>query len=37
MDRHRITTAIGETQIFARLHEAVDAVRSGALGARPER
>ena len=37
MDRHRITAAIGETQIFATLHEAVDAVRSGALGARPER
>ena len=37
MDRHRITAAIGETQIFTTLHEAVDAVRSGALGARPER
>jgi len=31
MDRHRITAAIGETQLFATLHEAVDAVRSGAL------
>jgi sulfate permease, SulP family len=36
MDRHRITAAIGETRIFATLHEPVDAVRSGALGARPE-
>ena len=33
MDRHRITAAIGETRIFTTLHEAVAAVRGGALGA----
>ena len=33
MDRHRITAAVGEARIFATLHEAIVAVRSGALGA----
>jgi SulP family sulfate permease len=32
MDRHGITAALGETRIFATLHEAIAAVRSGALG-----
>ena len=31
MDRHRITAALGETRIFATLHEAIAAVRGGAL------
>jgi SulP family sulfate permease len=34
LDRHFITAAIGETRIFATLHEAFAAVRGGALGAR---
>jgi sulfate permease, SulP family len=33
MDRHGITAAIGEARIFRTLHEAVAAVRAGALGA----
>ena len=37
MDRHGITAAIGETRIFATLHEAIAAVRGGTLAARPER
>ena len=32
MDRHHITAAIGETRIFTTLHEAIAAVRGGALG-----
>jgi MFS superfamily sulfate permease-like transporter len=32
MDRHGITAATGETRIFATLHEAIAAVRAGALG-----
>ncbi len=32
MDRHQITTAIGETRIFTTLHEALAAVRGSALG-----
>jgi MFS superfamily sulfate permease-like transporter len=32
MDRHRITTLIGEMRIFATLHEAIAAVRGGAPG-----
>jgi SulP family sulfate permease len=35
MDRHRITTAIGETRIFATLHEAITAVRDDVPGVRP--
>ncbi len=31
MDRHRIAAALGETRIFTTLHEAIAAVRSGAL------
>jgi MFS superfamily sulfate permease-like transporter len=31
LDRHRITATIGEARIFATLHEAIAAVRSGAL------
>ena len=31
MDRHGITAALGERQIFSTLHEAIDAVRSGSL------
>jgi sulfate permease, SulP family len=31
MDRHGVTVAIGERKIFSRLHEAIAAVRSGAL------
>jgi MFS superfamily sulfate permease-like transporter len=30
MDRHRITTVIGETRVFATLHEAIAAARHGA-------
>ena len=37
MDRHRITAAIGEMRIFTTLHEAIAAVRGGALAARSER
>jgi len=37
MDRHRITAALGETRIFTTLHEAVAAVRSGALEISAER
>jgi sulfate permease, SulP family len=37
MDRHCITVAIGEARIFATLHEAIVAVRGGALGAPAER
>jgi sulfate permease, SulP family len=33
MDRHGITAAIGEARIFTTLHEAIAAVRAGALGA----
>jgi SulP family sulfate permease len=36
MDRHHITAAIGEDRIFTRLHEAIAAVRSGALDAQQE-
>jgi sulfate permease, SulP family len=32
MDRHQITAAIGEARIFTTLHEAIVAVRGGALG-----
>jgi MFS superfamily sulfate permease-like transporter len=32
MDRHRITAVVGESHIFATLHEAVASVRSGAVG-----
>jgi SulP family sulfate permease len=37
MDRHQITTAIGEARIFTTLHEAIVAVRSGALGMSTDR
>jgi len=37
MDRHRITMAIGETRVFTTLHEAIAAVRGGALEAPVER
>jgi high affinity sulfate transporter 1 len=37
LDRHRITAAIGEARIFTTLHEAIVAVRGGALGAPAER
>jgi sulfate permease, SulP family len=37
MDRHGITAATGEMRIFATLHEAITAVRGGALGAGAER
>jgi sulfate permease, SulP family len=37
MDRHHITAAIGEGRIFTTLHEAIAAVRGGALGAHTER
>jgi len=37
MDRHGITAATGEARIFATLHEAITAVRGGALGAGAER
>jgi SulP family sulfate permease len=33
MDRHGITAAIGEARIFTTLHDAIAAVRGGALGA----
>jgi sulfate permease, SulP family len=36
MDRHGITAAIGETQIFTTLHEAIAAVRFGALSSRAD-
>jgi high affinity sulfate transporter 1 len=36
MDRHHITAAIGEARIFTTLHEAIAAVRGGALGAQSE-
>jgi SulP family sulfate permease len=36
MDRHQITATIGEARIFTTLHEAVAAVRAGALDADPE-
>jgi hypothetical protein len=32
MDRHHITSAIGETRIFTTLHEAIAAVHHGVLG-----
>jgi len=32
LDRHQITAAIGEARVFTTLHEAITAVRSGALG-----
>jgi len=35
--KDRITAALGEMRIFATLHEAIAAVRSGALGAHAER
>jgi SulP family sulfate permease len=37
MDRHQITVAVGEARIFTTLHEAIVAVRGGALGAAAER
>jgi MFS superfamily sulfate permease-like transporter len=37
LDRHRITAAIGEARIFTTLHEAIVAVRGGALGTPAER
>jgi MFS superfamily sulfate permease-like transporter len=37
MDRHQITATIGETRIFTTLHEAIVAVRGGALGIPTER
>jgi sulfate permease, SulP family len=37
MDRHGITAAIGEARIFTTLHEAIAAVRSGALEAGAKR
>jgi MFS superfamily sulfate permease-like transporter len=36
MDRHHIAAAIGEGRIFATLHEAITAVRDGALGPHTE-
>jgi high affinity sulfate transporter 1 len=36
MDRHGITAAIGEPQIFTTLHEAIAAVRFGALSSRAD-
>jgi high affinity sulfate transporter 1 len=36
MDRHGLTAAIDETRIFTTLHEAIAAVRGGALGAHAE-
>jgi sulfate permease, SulP family len=36
MDRHGITAAIGEKQIFTTLHEAIAAVRFGALSSRAD-
>jgi len=35
MDRHHITEALGETRIFTTLHEAIAAVRGGALWGEP--
>jgi len=32
MDRHRVTAVIGETRIFATLHEAVAAARGDLTG-----
>ena len=32
MDRHGITAALSETQIFATLHEAIAAAHDGTLG-----
>jgi sulfate permease, SulP family len=37
LDRHQITAAIGEARIFTTLHEAITAVRSGALEILKER
>jgi hypothetical protein len=37
MDRHGITAALGGSRIFTTLHEAVAAVRSGALEKHAER
>jgi SulP family sulfate permease len=37
MDRHQITAAIGDAQIFTTLHEAIAAVRGGAPGTSEER
>jgi len=37
MDRHRIAAAVGEARIFTTLHDAIAAVRGGALGAPEER
>jgi hypothetical protein len=37
MDRHGVTAAIGEARIFTTLHEAIAAVRSGALEAGAKR
>jgi SulP family sulfate permease len=37
LDRHRITAMIGESRIFATLHEALTAVRAGAPGVTMER
>jgi SulP family sulfate permease len=37
LDRHRITAMIGESRIFATLHEALTAVRAGAPGVTVER
>ena len=37
MDRHGITATIGEPQIFTTLHEAIAAVRFGALGSRADK
>ena len=36
MDRHGITAVMGETHIFATLHDAIDAVRSGTLRSRAD-
>jgi sulfate permease, SulP family len=36
MDRHGVTAALGETQIFTTLHEAIAAVRFGALSSRAD-
>jgi sulfate permease, SulP family len=37
MDRHSVTAVIGEARIFRTLHEAIAAVRSGALEAGAKR
>jgi len=34
MDRHRISSVVGEARIFATLHEAISMVHGGALGPR---